>query len=41
MRAFLSSIVLLVVFTVIAAYGLQAISTTSQDAFTVNNNVRL
>ena len=39
MRAFLSSIVLLVVFTAAAAYGLQAISTSSQDAFTVNDNV--
>ena len=41
MRAFLSSIALLVFFTVVAAFGLEMISTSSQDAFTVNNNVRL
>lgn len=41
MRAFLSSIVLLVIFTAVAAFGLDAISTSSKDAFTVNTNVRL
>jgi hypothetical protein len=40
MRAFISSIVLLVLITVAGAYGMQVISTSSQDAYTVNNNVR-
>ncbi len=41
MRAFISSIVALVLISVAASYGLKAISTSSQDAYTVNSNVRL
>jgi type II secretory pathway pseudopilin PulG len=41
MRAFISSIVVLVLISVAAAFGLNAISTSSQDAYTVNSNVRL
>ena len=40
MRAFISSIVLLVLISVAAAFGLNAISTSSQDAYTATSNVR-
>ena len=40
MRDFMSSMVVLVLISAAAAFGLNAISTSSQDAYTVNSNVR-